>query len=1446
MQNLLKYLSAVLLWSILSFTANGQMMVTPNLTASQLAQSLVGPGVTVSNAVLNCPTNASGSFIATSTNLGIMSGIVLTSGTASNVIGPNSSSGITGNNNAAGDPDLDNLISPTLSHDACVLEFDVFVTSDTLIFNYVFGSDEYMEYVAGINDVFGLFISGPGITGTQNIALVPGTSQYVSIFNVNCNTNGTYYVCNSSASIGSCPGSAGCPANNATTSLEYDGFTTVLQAKQAVSHCNTYHIKLAVADASDWILDSGIFIQAGSLSSFGITLISGSTYGSFFANAVEGCNPGFFDLQRNKDYNDSLWVHFQLLGSAINGVDYNFVVDSILFLPGDTTKRVNIIPINDGITEGNETVKLKMAFSSCVGQSYADSISLVIQDYISVAAQNDTTVCSGTLPLHAQGSGLLPNVQLPCGANNSSCVGNQNIVVAGTGNDISADPTFFGNYSDGRILLLYHKAYLNSAGIINSGTITSIAFELTTKLTNIPYSNFSIKMGCLPANSALPSNFLTGMSTVFGPVNYSSVAGWNTFTLNNTYDWDGQSDIAIEVCYDGSLLSALKDVMNKTVTTGNTVLFAYNSLVVGCNMTLPMAGGSSGTSNKLPNCKFTICDATSTNYTYNWTPIPNVLSGNGTSTINASVNDTTMFYVNIGLTPSCPVIDSVKVYFIPPFPISMSNDTTVCMGQIINLNVSGVPTGASVAWVALNGSTIACPSCQSTTATVLTADTFIVTATTPLGCSNSDSIKAYLYNTPNANFTVQANACVNEQVTVTYTGTGTAAGNYVWNFGAGSTNISGAGQGPYVIQWANSGSQTVTLSVTENGCTSPTVSHSINIYNQITPNFSVTSPVCSQDSIFSHYTGNGGAATTFSWSTTGGTILNGTTNDTLLLQAPNNLAPIGGSATPVNVTITLTATYLSCPSVTQSNIVVLNPKPNASFTSSAAAACAQTNISLVSNSGFNSSSTNPSYSWNFAGGASSLISNNPPSYNVNWTNAGPGSINPQVSLVLVQDGCSSDTFKSVLTIYPNPIAKLSANPMATCPQVPVGVSAAMCITNAGGGAVSYNWNFTGGSAAPGSGVGPQNVSWVNGTPGNITQKVYLQLTQNGCNSNTDSVLILIHPKPISSFTISPNIICSGGISNFTFNGVTNSSGGLVNYTWNFDGGGAVPGTGVGPHTVGYVSPSNTSVHQTSLIITQDGCSDTSNQNITVTPQPNPVIKGNHTFCLGETVMLTLSPTGFPTVHWSNGGSTDTIFVKQEGNYFVNISDAAGCSGNTSFKLEGFAAPTANAGVDTTIFEGVSIQLNSNSSYGADLFAWSPPTGLSNTTSPNPICTVDKTTSYQLVYTNSTTNCSDTDEVVIVVKPCEEIMVPNAFTPNGDGYNDYFMILNPDKFYNLLHFRIYNRWGELLYQTNDKNALGWDGKFNGINQEAGTYVYSIVANCTGNKKVSLKGDVTLVR
>lgn len=270
--NKLNLFIAFLLYSLI---AKSQIVLDnnpPYNTATYLIDNvLLGGGIVGSSHSFIGDPNQIGFFNGVNSNLAIDSGVVLSSGNILELIGPNSSGSTSTPFSGAGDPTLDLVVGPIdYTNDAAVLEFDFVPTSDVISFKYVFGSEEYLEFVTSFNDAFGFFLSGPNPSGgnyiDQNLAIVPGTTNTpVSIFNVNNISNSTYYVDNGTG--------ATAPQNSDPTVIQFDGFTTPLTATAAVNCGDTYHIKIVVADVNDFAYDSGVFLEAGSFYSPPLSII---------------------------------------------------------------------------------------------------------------------------------------------------------------------------------------------------------------------------------------------------------------------------------------------------------------------------------------------------------------------------------------------------------------------------------------------------------------------------------------------------------------------------------------------------------------------------------------------------------------------------------------------------------------------------------------------------------------------------------------------------------------------------------------------------------------------------------------------------------------------------------------------------------------------------------------------------------------------------------------------------------------------------------------------------------------------------------------------------------------------------------------------------------------------------------------------------------------------
>jgi hypothetical protein len=239
-----------------SFSTSDLSVVSVN----DVINKLLGSGVTISNVNYVGAQNAAGTFSGGAGILGIDEGIMLSSGSIANAIGPNEYDDVSMNNALAGDADLNLQVAPFTTNDAAVLEFDFVPQTDVITFNYVFSSDEYNEWAnSQYNDVFAFYVNG------NNIALVPGTLTPVATNNINMGNPGTGLV--NMGSPDPTPHNVIYFRNNdlqdggGTICTEMDGLTTVLTANAIVNPGVTNHMKLAIADTSDHIYDSDVFIM---------------------------------------------------------------------------------------------------------------------------------------------------------------------------------------------------------------------------------------------------------------------------------------------------------------------------------------------------------------------------------------------------------------------------------------------------------------------------------------------------------------------------------------------------------------------------------------------------------------------------------------------------------------------------------------------------------------------------------------------------------------------------------------------------------------------------------------------------------------------------------------------------------------------------------------------------------------------------------------------------------------------------------------------------------------------------------------------------------------------------------------------------------------------------------------------------------------------------------
>ncbi len=440
------------------------------------------------------------------------------------------------------------------------------------------------------------------------------------------------------------------------------------------------------------------------------------------------------------------------------------------------------------------------------------------------------------------------------------------------------------------------------------------------------------------------------------------------------------------------------------------------------------------------------------------------------------------------------------------------------------------------------------------------------------------------------------------------------------------------------------------------------------------------------------------------------------------------------------------------------------------------------------------------------------------------------------------------------TTISNPVATPTSTTTYTCTvdnpctgqtstsQVTVTVYCGLSVSVAGGSLCSGScMNLT---ASASQGKPPYTYSWnpnIGTGPGphqvcpTATTTYTVTVTDSLGVSYTDSAKVNVYPG-IQVNSTSNNILCNGqgnGSATITVSG----GGGNYTYLWNPGAQSTqnVTGLGQGTYTV--------------IVTDQNGCSKTASVTIN---QPQPIVlTANGGFvCLGECINLTANATGGTgniTYTWNPGnliGSTVNACPTATSNYTVTATDANGCTKTQVVAVNVNPKPTASFTANPTTG---SIPLNvtfTNTSTGGNTYSWIFGDGNSSTSqNTSNTYTTGGTMTPMLIVTN-TYGCKDTFYLTIFIDAISSIIVPNVFSPNGDGKNDQFFI-NTLGIKDML-VSIYDRWGLKMSDISSITA-GWDGKAaSGNDAPEGTYYYILTAHGMDNKQYDLKGYLLLLR
>ncbi|MEN9339507.1 MAG: hypothetical protein RIQ62_819 [Bacteroidota bacterium] len=360
------------------------------------------------------------------------------------------------------------------------------------------------------------------------------------------------------------------------------------------------------------------------------------------------------------------------------------------------------------------------------------------------------------------------------------------------------------------------------------------------------------------------------------------------------------------------------------------------------------------------------------------------------------------------------------------------------------------------------------------------------------------------------------------------------------------------------------------------------------------------------------------------------------------------------------------------------------------------------------------------------------------------------------------------------------------------------------------------------------------------------------VNSNGC----DSILTLtlsVKPLPVGSFTVDKLQICNSDSVQVSYTGTLVP--GYI-YTYNFSGGVVLSGSGSGPYRVKWNSSGTKTI---TLSITFNGCNSIPfSQNVNVIQTPDVIAIYDSSICLDGTAQITAqtaSPN--PSYLWNlNGanlinGSTSnagplTLSWNTTGVKMITIQcDNQGCFSNidTAY-ITVHELPTANiVSLDNTNTYCETDEVHLSTDFIADgSYSWTPLANFIHYDFNNATLIIYDTI---LVSTRVMTSfgCIATDTMSLYTTACEDYFIPNSFTPNNDGHNDYFHVVGLHENAHV-DMNVYNRWGNLVYQG--EATQGWDGRYKGKAAESGVYFYYLKITFPTGKTVIEKGDLTLLR
>lgn len=758
-----------------------------------------------------------------------------------------------------------------------------------------------------------------------------------------------------------------------------------------------------------------------------------------------------------------------------------------------------------------------------------------------------------------------------------------------------------------------------------------------------------------------------------------------------------------------------------------------------------------------------------------------------------------------------------------------------------------------------------------------------LTVTDSENCVHSIS-RLVNYGPPKPSFTIDKNIiCENMMVTLTNTTPGGAANKFVWRFGDGDTSVLTNPTHIYpdtgtfdvkLIAKRNSDGCSDSLSTEKVNVVRPSVDFTADNTNAFCPPFTVhfddivtpdiiswqwdfgdssystlPNPIhtynkpgkytvslrcnsaggCADSIIYTDYIRVGGPVGTFVFDPKNGCIPLGTGFKASATGAALYTWDFGDGNVANVTTDTVYHTYTSpgifkpvliltdvnncsIPYPSADSITLLPPSV-ARFTATDSLVCIGANITFTDNSITPPGVSVASRFWDLSDGATSTASPVTHQY---------GTSGNHDIMLAIEDtrGCKD-------TILKQAFVKVSLQPVVT-----VSADTTLCK------GASYQLNATGGSTytwTPATGLNRTDIFNPLSKPDATTTYSVTVKGSATCAAVTRQVTVFVNPLPAANAGTDVSLCIDDSVQ-------LQASGG-VSYLW-------TPAFGLSDTNIfnPFVKIVNSDTYTVS-VTDANGCVNTDSVLVTVVPTPTATVTGPQLVCYGA--VITLTAAGGDTYVWSNGNTSASITadIKKDTSFWVIPFDE-GCKGISDTIDVAISGDVIEAGFDLpddTMFTNKPIQLI-NTSSGAVSYLWNFAVGKifrnASSADKDPYYTYYQAGEYKIMLVaTSDIGCRDTIYKDLVILP-NQVFIPTAFTPNGDGKNDLFTFISSapvEKF----TFSVYDRWGEMVFRTSDVNNTAWDGTYMGLPAQQDVYVY-LFEGTVNNKQLSLSGNITLLR